>query len=107
MLPGAPRPGNFNCGAWTDQQLFARFPSHFVRLPSPYLVLFLLIENLGRAVAGGVVYGTFPQLILNGPDDRSSAARWIPSTSVDQFGARLALLSGRPTSRIRRPFLFP
>jgi uncharacterized protein (DUF1501 family) len=66
------RTGNSNANVGTDH---AWGGHHFV---------------LGGSVHGGQYYGTFPTHALSGPDDAGSRGNWIPTSSLDQYGATMA-----------------
>jgi uncharacterized protein (DUF1501 family) len=53
---------------------------------------------LGGAVQGGSIYGTFPTLELDGPNDVGTNGRWIPTTAAAQYAATLAQWFGVPAS---------
>ena len=60
---------------------------------------------MGGAVKGGQMYGTFPTLALNGPDDSGSNGRWVPTTGTAQYAATLAQWFG--VSAAQLPGIFP
>jgi uncharacterized protein (DUF1501 family) len=60
---------------------------------------------LGGAVQGNAIYGTFPTLVLAGPDDADQNGRWIPTTALDQYAATLATWFG--VSAANLPAVFP
>ena len=56
---------------------------------------------VGGAVKGKKLYGTFPDLTVEGGIDcQGSRGRWIPSTSVDQYAAKIAQWIGVPAGQI-------
>jgi len=59
---------------------------------------------LGGAVQGGQIYGQFPTFQLAGPNDTDTRGRWIPTTSVDQYGATLCSWFGIPDSALASVF---
>lgn len=59
---------------------------------------------LGGAVQGGQIYGQFPTFELGGPNDTDTRGRWIPTTSIDQYGATLCSWFGIPSSALATVF---
>jgi len=59
---------------------------------------------LGGAVQGGQVFGKFPTFQLGGPDDADVRGRWIPTTSIDQYGATLCSWFGIPDNALASVF---
>lgn len=59
---------------------------------------------MGGSVRGGDMYGTYPTLILKGPDDTGSNGAWLPTTGVDQIGNTLASWFGMSSTDIAYAF---
>jgi uncharacterized protein (DUF1501 family) len=59
---------------------------------------------LGGAVKGGAFYGRFPDLTMGGPDDASDYGAWIPTASIEQYGATLARWFGVPAASLWQVF---
>ena len=59
---------------------------------------------IGGAVKGGQMYGTFPTLALNGPDDSGTNGRWVPTTGSVQYAATLASWFGVSPSQMATIF---
>ena len=61
---------------------------------------------IGGAVKGGDFYGTRARRRRsNGPDDLGNAGRWIPTTSLEQYGATLCRWFGIAEGDL--PYVFP
>ena len=59
---------------------------------------------MGDAVKGGDLYGSYPTLVLKGPDDANNRGVWIPTTSIDQYGATLATWFGVDSAKLSTVF---
>ncbi|MDO9105408.1 MAG: DUF1501 domain-containing protein [Methylovulum sp.] len=57
----------------------------------------------GGSVAGGNVYGAFPNQTLDGPDD-AGYGRLIPTVSIEQYGATLAAWFGAGEDELQTIF---
>jgi len=59
---------------------------------------------VGGAVKGGQIYGTFPQLVLGGPNDSGVNGRWVPTIASSQYAATLASWFGVPAANLAAVF---
>ncbi|MEX0329838.1 MAG: DUF1501 domain-containing protein [Puniceicoccaceae bacterium] len=60
---------------------------------------------MGGPVEGGRIFGTYPNLTLDGPDDIGAGGRILPTTSVDVMFAELAMWFGVSNGDL--PTIFP
>ena len=54
----------------------------------------------GALRPGQAMYGTFPTLVIGSNDDAGTEGRWIPTSSIDQYGATLATWFGVDGSKL-------
>jgi uncharacterized protein (DUF1501 family) len=59
----------------------------------------------GGALRGGQIWGTFPSLVLGGPDDANARGTMVPTTAVEQYAATMAQWFGVSPANI--PSVFP
>jgi uncharacterized protein (DUF1501 family) len=59
---------------------------------------------MGGGVKGGDLYGKFPTLALTGPDDANNRGVWVPTTSLEQYGAALATWFGVTADQLTQVF---
>jgi uncharacterized protein (DUF1501 family) len=59
---------------------------------------------IGGAVKAADMYGTFPVLGLQGPDDVTGRGVWLPSISLDQYGATFASWFGVADDSLTKVF---
>ena len=59
---------------------------------------------MGSALRSADVYGTFPLLDLDGPDDVTGRGVWLPTASLDQYAATLASWFGVPDGSLATVF---
>jgi uncharacterized protein (DUF1501 family) len=62
---------------------------------------------IGGSVKGHATYGTYPQLVLGGPDDVGVdewelQGRWIPTSSVDQYASTMLGWFGADSGQVDR-----
>ena len=59
---------------------------------------------MGSGVKAADVFGTFPMIALDGPDDVTGRGVWLPTTSLDQYGATIASWFGVADSALTTVF---
>lgn len=59
---------------------------------------------MGGAVKAADIYGEFPLLALQGPEDVTGRGVWLPSLSLDQYGATLASWFGVADDSLTKVF---
>jgi uncharacterized protein (DUF1501 family) len=86
--------------AFTASDFSRTFPSNGIGSDHAWGAHQLVV---GGAVQGKKLYGTYPALAVNGPDD-TSQGRWIPTTAVDEYSATLAKWFGVTDTNLNTVF---